>query len=471
MSPNADKPGPKSLHALMLRHDIELNPEQTDRLWAFHSLLRRRNSELNMTRIHNFENMVAKHYADSMLVAKMVDLPSPLLDIGTGAGFPAIPLKIFRPDLEIIMAEGRKKRVAFLEEAIGLLGLAGIEAKARKITLSFDRTVAAVITRAFEAIPDTLERIRSFLEADGLAVFMKGPNCDDEVAQALEKGRGDYALVEDRCYTIPETEHQRRLVVFRKESAVHTGKIHNLESPANKTLSSLKKLLTARGLRKAGQAILHGRRVVKEALNHHPAACRAWISPDDAPAPPGDLAWYRLAPPLFKELDLFGTGSPLLLIDTPPMETWTQPRQWPRGCTLFVPFQDPENVGSVIRSAAGFGVRQVVLLEEAAHPFLPKACRAAGTSLLKVKLVKGPPLEEIGAHNALFLSQEGEDLSRVTFPRAFGLVAGLEGKGLPRRFREEQALSIPMTAGCESLNAAAAVSVALYAWRLQDPLQ
>jgi 16S rRNA (guanine527-N7)-methyltransferase len=455
----------------MMRHGIELNLEQADRLWAFHSLLRRRNRELNMTRIHNFENMVAKHYADSMLVAKMVDLPSPLLDIGTGAGFPAIPLKILRPDLEIIMAEGRKKRVAFLEEAIELLRLEGIEAKARKITGSFDRTVPAVITRAFEGMPDTLVRIRSFLEAGGLAVFMKGPNCDEEVALALEKGRGDYALVEDRCYTIPETPHQRRLVVFRKESAVHTGKILSIESPANKTLLSLKKLLSARGLRKAGQAILHGRRVVEEALLHHRAACRAWISRDDAPPPPGELAWYRLAPPLFRELDLFGTASPLLLIDMPAMETWSPPKRRPSGCTLFVPFQDPENVGSVIRSAAGFGVRQVVLLEEAAHPFLPKACRAAGTSLLKVKLAKGPPLDNIPAGEAFFLSQEGEDLNRFTFPRAFGLVAGLEGKGLPKRFRKDRTLSIPMAPGCESLNAAAAVSVALYAWRLQEPLQ
>ncbi|MHC4941385.1 MAG: 16S rRNA (guanine(527)-N(7))-methyltransferase RsmG [Planctomycetota bacterium] len=475
------KPSPKRLDALCRFHGLQLTPEQIDRLWTFHQMLRERNRELNMTRIHNFENMVAKHYVDSMLVARMADLPSPLLDIGTGAGFPGIPLKIFRPDLEIILVEGRKKRVEFLQEVLKRLELPGIEAIAKKIENHFEMPVAGVITRAFETAPKTLDRVKSFLPEGGLVVFMKGPRCDEEVLKACENERDEYDLLEDKAYIIPETTHRRRLLIFRRKegatlrsAAAFKGTVHRITSSSNRMFSSWKKLTSARGIRKACAAILHGERIVEEALCDHPGACKAWITDEKGLPPredaPEHLGWYKLAPPLFKELDLFGTGKPLLLVETPSMPDWSPEDAWPRGCTLFIPFQDPENVGSVIRSAAAFGAARVVLLEEAAHPFLPKACRAAGTALLKVPLYSGPSIRELEAYRApvFALSKEGRSIRKFAFPKAFGLLAGLEGLGLPGRFRNSEALSIPIEEDCESLNAATSVAVALYAWRSQQ---
>ena len=100
--------------------------------------------------------------------------------------------------------------------------------------------------------------------------------------------------------------------------------------------------------------------------------------------------WYRFNDPLFKQLDVVGTHSPLLLVKVPEFTPWSDDAAWPAGCTLFVPFQDPENVGSVIRSAAAFGVAQVVLLREAAHPFHPRSSRAAGPALFQVPILTGP---------------------------------------------------------------------------------
>src|SRR5262249_32248617 len=112
-----------ALVAIIERCGLRLSSAQYDQLWAYHGMLRAANAELNLTRIHNFENMVLKHYVDSLLVLKFVEPPSPLLDMGTGPGLPGIPLKIVRPELEIILAEPRGARVEFLNGVVNRLGL------------------------------------------------------------------------------------------------------------------------------------------------------------------------------------------------------------------------------------------------------------------------------------------------------------------------------------------------------------
>ena len=91
-------PSRASLQAIIEGCGLRLRPEQYDRLWAYHGMLRSANAELNLTRIHNFENMVLKHYVDSLLVLRFEELPAPLIDMGSGPGLPGIPLKIARPE-------------------------------------------------------------------------------------------------------------------------------------------------------------------------------------------------------------------------------------------------------------------------------------------------------------------------------------------------------------------------------------
>src|SRR5665213_1091777 len=108
------KPGRASLEAIVEGCGVHLSPAQYDQLWAYHQMLRKANAELNLTRIHNFENMVLKHYVDSLLVLDHIELPAPLIDMGSGPGLPGIPLKIARPEVPMILAEPRGVRADFL---------------------------------------------------------------------------------------------------------------------------------------------------------------------------------------------------------------------------------------------------------------------------------------------------------------------------------------------------------------------
>lgn len=457
---------------------IQLEAHQLRQFWDYHNLLRERNSELNLTRVRNFANMVLKLYVDSVLPAEMLDLPSPLLDLGTGPGMPGIPIKIYRPGIEILLAERRAKRIEFLNLVVRQLRLPGTRVIGAGVSSRFEMPVAAVITRAVEPVDVTLERVRGCLMPGGRVIFMKGPHCEPEIERARTRFEEQYDLVLDRPYVLPGTHHQRRLLVYRRmDEPLYNRRAHAetrhavriITSPQNPLFKGLKKLLSTRGIRKAGQALVSGGKPITDILARHPQRCEAWLSPEDRLPPPlhspGHLDWIQLAPALFQELDIFGTRTPMLLINLPEITPWEPEEHLPAGCSLVIPFQDPENVGAAIRSAAAFGAAQVILLAESAHPFHPKALRASGGSGLNVRLRQGPGLGDLPLHlPVVALSAEGADIRSETFPPAFALLAGLEGAGLPETWRR-RSVRIPIHPDVESLNAAAAVSVALYEWR------
>jgi len=473
-----EPPSLEQLTAIFRGCGLDLPEAAYRRFWDFHQLLRARNEELDLTRIRRFEDMVLKHYVDCALIPDMIDLPSPLLDIGTGAGFPGLPLKIVRPDLKIILAESRGKRLAFLDEVCRKLKFDDIEIYPHKVSERFDRPIQGVITRALEPMTRTLERTIPFLSQGGRVIFMKGPAGGDEMAAALGRFPNDFRLADDLVYTIGPTRHRRRLIVFERISepagtamggrdrSLMVKEIASAENPQFKLWS---KLTDGRGVKKYGLALMSGPKQVHEVLRDFPQRCEAVLlrgREETGAEAVGDVPCFALRPELFRRLDLFGTGPPLLIVRVPDLLEW-EDRTWPEGCTLFVPFQDPGNVGAVIRSAAAFGVSRLVLLEEAAHPFHPRSLRSSGPTVFRLPLQSGPSVGRLSAAEApLFaLAPGGLDITGFQFPPTFGLVVGLEGPGLPESLGRLDTLSIPMAPGVESLNAALAAGIALYEWR------
>jgi RNA methyltransferase, TrmH family len=250
-----------------------------------------------------------------------------------------------------------------------------------------------------------------------------------------------------------------------------------ITSPDNRTFKALCKLTDGRGLKKQGRTIVSGPKLVRELALDRPGDCCSLIVFDSFQDSGFDSLMEQfssagklivLKKSLFNELDIFGTNGPLLEMTAPAISEWDC-RLTERGCVLAVPFQDPANVGSAVRSAAAFGVRQVVLLKEAANPFHPKSIRASGGAVFRLSFSRGPSLAEVvqqpdAASRIVALDMQGASILTFSFPEAFLLLPGMEGQGLPEDLRRH-AVAIPMTGAVESLNAATAVSIALFCWR------
>ncbi|MBT4485773.1 MAG: RNA methyltransferase [Candidatus Latescibacteria bacterium] len=241
----------------------------------------------------------------------------------------------------------------------------------------------------------------------------------------------------------------------------------DVSSSSNKSYKEWKALLTGRGIKRHGKGLVSGAKVVSELINLYPERIKGWITAPDGSPPPTEMnwniPWYRLNKNLFRELDIYGTGHSLLVVKIPEPVPFRE-EDTAEKIILLIPFQDPSNIGAVIRSAAAFGVTTVVLLEEAAHPFHPKSIRAAGTPLFTVKCIKGPSINKIDkiGRPVIALSRDGCDVSTFRFPERFAILPGLEGPGLPEGLNADYTVSIPIEPSVESLNAAVATSIVLY---------
>lgn len=213
-------------------HDFDLvTHAQREQLARFYQLLMENQEHQNFTRLLKMRDIAIKHFIDSLIITQHCDLKFPLMDVGTGPGFPGIPLKILYPEKRIILAEGVQKRVEFLKQVRSELKLKNLDILGRNINKYCVFPVEGAITRAVEDISNTLGNVLSCLQKGGKVYFMKGPGVDPEIKMAKEKWSEFYRLEKDIAYDLPNTPHQRRLVIYEK--------IKNAELPEDDPESDL----------------------------------------------------------------------------------------------------------------------------------------------------------------------------------------------------------------------------------------
>ena len=199
-------------------HEFNCSHEERSQLAEFYTILMKNQEHQNFTRLLKLKDIAIKHFIDSLIVSELIDIKFPLLDVGTGPGFPGVPLKIRYKSEKILLAEGVQKRVEFLKTVREDLKLENLDIIGRNINEHFVYPVQSVITRAVEDIPNTLKNVLSCLQEGGFVYFMKGPGVDPEIKMAAEMNEITefYKLEKDIAYDLKHTENHRRLVVYRK---------------------------------------------------------------------------------------------------------------------------------------------------------------------------------------------------------------------------------------------------------------
>ena len=203
---------------------IQLSDMQTEQFLTYYDMLIERNKVMNLTAITEYDDVVEKHFVDSVSLIKALDEEKVknVIDIGTGAGFPGIPLKIVFPHLKVTLLDSLNKRIKFLNDVIGALELENIETihgraedfgKSEEYRECFDIATA----RAVAGLPALMEFCVPFVKVGGYFVCLKGPNANlelEESKKAMEVLGLEY--IEKIDIKLPEIDLDHNILVFKK---------------------------------------------------------------------------------------------------------------------------------------------------------------------------------------------------------------------------------------------------------------
>ena len=211
------------MEAKLLELKIRFSVEQLEQFFVYMNLLIEWNEKMNLTAITEPEEIVLKHFIDSVTILNKLDNYAKIVDVGTGAGFPGIPLSIMNPTLKITLVDSLNKRLIFLQEVVNKLNLKNIEiihARAeefgqnKKYRESFDfatsRAVANLATLSEYLIP--------LIKVNGKVISMKAADAHDEIKdakKAIEILGGKIEKIDE--FNLPQSDIGRTVIIIRKE--------------------------------------------------------------------------------------------------------------------------------------------------------------------------------------------------------------------------------------------------------------
>ncbi|HHX56401.1 MAG TPA: 16S rRNA (guanine(527)-N(7))-methyltransferase RsmG [Clostridiales bacterium] len=204
------------------RNGLDFNQNLYEKLDVYAEFLCEYNQKVNLTAITDAEGIFLKHFLDSILLFNHTEIPenARIIDVGTGAGLPSVPLKLYRDDLNITLLDSLNKRVVFLKELTQKLEIDAecVHHRAEQIVNeeSYRESYDISVARAVATLPTLCEYCLPFVKVGGSFIAMKGPNEDISIAKNAIKLLGG-KVVGDVKYNLDGLE-QRRAIIIKKIS-------------------------------------------------------------------------------------------------------------------------------------------------------------------------------------------------------------------------------------------------------------
>lgn len=202
--------------------NIKFTEEQLNKFYEYMNLLLEWNEKINLTAITEPKDVILKHFIDSLTINKYLKENRTLADVGTGAGFPGIPLKILRPDLKIILVDSLNKRINFLNEVILKLNLKDIDTVHSRIEdfgndKKYREKFDYVTARAVANLSVLSEYLLPICKVTGKCICMKGSNVEEELSSgkvAINVLGGKISCVDE--FVLPDSDICRNVIVVDK---------------------------------------------------------------------------------------------------------------------------------------------------------------------------------------------------------------------------------------------------------------
>ena len=202
--------------------NVQLNDEQIKKYFEYMTLLLDWNEKINLTAITEMDDVILKHFIDSMTIFKYIENVESIIDVGTGAGFPGIPIAIMKKDVKITLLDSLNKRINFLNEVCSELKINNVETihgrveeigknkeHREKYDIAVSRAVANMSTLSEYLIP--------LVKIGGKCICMKGSEIEQELEQAkfaIKELGGKIEKVEK--FTLPDSDMERNIIIIKK---------------------------------------------------------------------------------------------------------------------------------------------------------------------------------------------------------------------------------------------------------------
>ena len=207
---------------MKLSEFYKLSDKQENQFEKYMKLLVEWNEKVNLTAITEHDDIILKHFVDSLTIEKYINNGASVIDVGTGAGFPGIPLKIYNESLDVTLLDSLNKRINFLNEVIKELDLEKIKTihlraedggKDKMLREKFD----VATSRAVANLSTLSEYLLPFVKVGGEAICMKGPNVEDELKDAKKAIKilgGE--VKKKKKIVLPNSDIERNIIIIKK---------------------------------------------------------------------------------------------------------------------------------------------------------------------------------------------------------------------------------------------------------------